>query len=276
VPAEKIQQLIVQLSADDFTSRETAYKELLKLGESAVPALQMAANSAELETALRARKLLQDIAAAPRKPEPSRPPVKVPDNVKKLIEQLGDEHFEVREKATKELIALGPEAVPGLRGALDHSDPEVHARARRILDTITTSLSYLKDALKDPDKQVRKEAAEVLERLGDKAKEAIPWLVEALKDKEEEVREAVMMALIAIDPDNKALAETTALKATVNGKYGKLLKRIHVPQDKAGYTEFHDYGEYPATDYAGYQGLPAGYWVYVYPHWYIWGELKKK
>src|SRR5262249_49838353 len=131
-------------------------------------------------------------------------------------------------------------------------------------------------ALKDDDSAVRKEAAEVLERLGDKAKEAVPALVEALKDKNEEVREAVTMALIAIDPDNKAPADTSALKASVKGKYTKLLRRIPVPQDKANYTEFHDYGQYPATDYAGYQGIPAGYWVYVYPHWYIWGELKQK
>jgi formate dehydrogenase maturation protein FdhE len=148
-------------------------------------------------------------------------------------------------------------------------------RARRILDVIQTSMVYLKGALKDADPKVRKEAAEVLERLGDKGKEAIPALVEAMKDKNDEVREAVTMALIAIDPDNKALADTSALKASVKGKYTKLLKRIHVPNDKASYTEFNDYGQYPATDYAGYEGIPAGYWVYVYPHWYIWGELKK-
>jgi hypothetical protein len=83
------------------------------------------------------------------------------------------------------------------------------------------------------------------------------------------------MALLSIDPDNKALADTVVLKASVQGKYSKLLRRIHVPNDKANYTEFNDYGTYPATDYAGYQGIPAGYWVYVYPHWYIWGEQKK-
>ena len=28
--------------------------------------------------------------------------------------------------------------------------------------------------------------------------------------------------------------------------------------------------------YAGYRDLPTGYWVYVYPNWYIWGETKKE
>src|SRR5262245_38058551 len=109
--------------------------------------------------------------SAADKPEPAKPQAKVPENVKKLIDQLGDERFEVRETATKELINLGVVAVPGLRLALEHVDPEVRMRARRVLDVITTSLTYLKDALKDPDPKVRKEAAEVLERLGEKAKE---------------------------------------------------------------------------------------------------------
>jgi hypothetical protein len=69
------------------------------------------------------------------------------------------------------------------------------------------------------------------------------------------------------DPKNKA-------KASVNGKYSKLLKTIEVPQDKGSYGEFSDYGSYSSKSYAGYNDLPAGYWVYVYPHWYIWGEMK--
>jgi hypothetical protein len=63
-------------------------------------------------------------------------------------------------------------------------------------------------------------------------------------------------------------------KARVGGKYAKLLKRIKVPADKATYRDFTDFGFYQATDWAGYTNLPAGYWVYVYPYWYIWGEAK--
>jgi hypothetical protein len=49
-----------------------------------------------------------------------------------------------------------------------------------------------------------------------------------------------------------------------------LLRVIHLPGDKAGYTEFRDYGSYSGTSYAGYNDLPVGCWVYHYPHWYIW------
>ena len=84
-----------------------------------------------------------------------------------------------------------------------------------------------------------------------------------------------LSALLSIDPDNKAIGDTALVKASVGGKYGKLLRRIHVPQDRQGYTDFSEYGQYQGTDYAGHANLPPGFWVYVYPHWYIWGEQKK-
>jgi hypothetical protein len=52
------------------------------------------------------------------------------------------------------------------------------------------------------------------------------------------------------------------------------LKVINVPQDKGSYGDFNDYGYYSSTSYAGYDNIPAGYWVYVYPDWYIWGNQR--
>ncbi len=66
--------------------------------------------------------------------------------------------------------------------------------------------------------------------------------------------------------------EATLKKARVDGKYRLLLRQIEVPADVTTYTAFRDYGTYPATNYAGYENIPAGYWVYVYPYWFIWGE----
>lgn len=71
--------------------------------------------------------------------------------------------------------------------------------------------------------------------------------------------------LVRPDPDK--------VKASCGGKYRELLRKIAVPDDKASYTEFHDYGFYPAcASYGGHKDLPEGYWVYVFPHWYIWKE----
>jgi hypothetical protein len=50
------------------------------------------------------------------------------------------------------------------------------------------------------------------------------------------------------------------------------LRKIHVPQDGQAYGKFTDYGMYTGNSWAGYNNLPPGYWVYVYPHWYIWRD----
>jgi hypothetical protein len=62
--------------------------------------------------------------------------------------------------------------------------------------------------------------------------------------------------------------------ASVNGKYYNLLMTLNVPQDQASYGNFYDWGHYTGTSYAGYNNIPAGYWVYVYPNWYVWGNTK--
>lgn len=62
--------------------------------------------------------------------------------------------------------------------------------------------------------------------------------------------------------------------ATVGGKYSDLLKKVEVEKDFLEYTEFQDYGFHEACSYGGQDSIPAGYWVYVYPNWYIWGKAK--
>ena len=209
--------------------------------------------------------------------DPSKAAAPDAKQLKKLIHDLGADEFSVREKATQALSEIGRPALPALREALQQStDAEVRQRARRVMDSIQTSTKYLLESLKDPDPAQRKEAAEILERLGADAKPVVPALVEALKDKDENVRDAVINALLAIDPAAAALTRAIPAKAHVDGKYQKLLRRIRVPRDKQNYSAFSDYGHFEGTEWAGYTNLPTGYWVYVYPHWYIWEEKKEK
>ena len=56
-------------------------------------------------------------------------------------------------------------------------------------------------------------------------------------------------------------------------KYGKLLHRIEVPDDAQIYGEYYDLGHSSRTSCRGHENLPAGYWVYVKPHWYIFGKI---
>lgn len=60
------------------------------------------------------------------------------------------------------------------------------------------------------------------------------------------------------------------LTPSVKGKYAYLLKKIAAKQDHHQYGCFNDYGFFEKTIYSGVE-VPSGYWVYQYPHWYIWG-----
>ncbi|MBI4612975.1 MAG: HEAT repeat domain-containing protein [Planctomycetes bacterium] len=57
--------------------------------------------------------------------------------IARLIEELGDESWEVRQEATEALVEIGDAAQPALLAARDHKDPEVQRRAQEILRILT-------------------------------------------------------------------------------------------------------------------------------------------
>jgi secreted protein with Ig-like and vWFA domain len=63
--------------------------------------------------------------------------------------------------------------------------------------------------------------------------------------------------------------------ATVDGKYSNLLRIVAAPDDVAAYGSMREFGRWEGTVYAGQKDLPQGFWVYVYPNWYIWGNTAK-
>src|SRR5262245_8969966 len=73
-------------------------------------------------------------ASAIEPPAPAPAPVS-PEQLQKLIEQLGDTKFQVREQATAELSRLGRAALKALKdAAANHKDPEVRKRAGALVD----------------------------------------------------------------------------------------------------------------------------------------------
>jgi len=56
--------------------------------------------------------------------------------VDELIHQLDDDSFEIRRRAQRELIALGPPALPAARAAFQYPSAEVRSRAREIVRQI--------------------------------------------------------------------------------------------------------------------------------------------
>jgi len=69
-------------------------------------------------------------------------------------------------------------------------------------------------------------------------------------------------------------AKDARIKAAVDGKYRRLLKKIEVRDDVQQYGAFNDFGFWDkSAKYKGHSDLLPGYWVYVYPNWYIWGDV---
>jgi hypothetical protein len=73
----------------------------------------------------------------------------------------------------------------------------------------------------------------------------------------------------------KPTDDTTADDATARGKYSHLLRTILAPEDEASYGAFRDYGPYTGSSYKSQTDLPAGYWVYAKPYWYIWKNARE-
>jgi hypothetical protein len=60
--------------------------------------------------------------------------------------------------------------------------------------------------------------------------------------------------------------------ASANGKYDNLIHRVPAPEDLNQFGKFREFGFSKAKNYAGHNDIPPGYWVYVFPHWYVWGK----
>ncbi len=68
------------------------------------------------------------------------PGEKARESIEKLVGELGHARFRVRESASRELVVIGPAALPLLRLALRSGDREVELRAKRCIDEIERSV----------------------------------------------------------------------------------------------------------------------------------------
>ncbi len=76
------------------------------------------------------------VAAEPQPPQPAPPAAKEPaaaEKTDKLIRQLGDKDYYVRQRAQDELARLGFEAFEALTAATTDPDPEIASRAKYLL-----------------------------------------------------------------------------------------------------------------------------------------------
>lgn len=124
--------------------------------------------------------------------------------VANLIKQLGDGEFQVRQKASADLVELGPAALKELSRFADDSDPEVKRRVRECIEAINQgsrpglvasaarllkvrrpdgACAVLLNYLPAADDEIEEEILGALLVLGVRDGKADAALVEALKDK---------------------------------------------------------------------------------------------
>jgi hypothetical protein len=137
--------------------------------------------------------------------------------IDQLIRKLGDDSFQVREKASDDLRAFGAVALPQLRRAVDYPDEEIRERAREGIaavegkanadlsaaaaralrsrapaETVKVLLEYAPDAENDA---VTEEVLTTLAVVGVKENKVDVLLVEALKDRQAARRAAAALAV---------------------------------------------------------------------------------
>jgi HEAT repeat protein len=157
-----------------------------------------------------------------------------PNTVKEWIKQLKDPDPEVCERARENLFSLGPEdkkivpiliealpekkirsdicwalraigkdAVPALRKALEDNNPEVRIGVLMALGHIGRKVDEviptLIQALKDPNKEIRKQAIRSMQMAGPRAKTAVPSLCKMLAGRDENWY-LILRALVRIGP----------------------------------------------------------------------------
>jgi HEAT repeat protein len=132
--------------------------------------------------------------------------------VERLIEELQQGHWILRQKAARALAKIGAPAVEPLGRMLEHDDAYVRGWAAWALGKIgdTTTVEPLCRRLKDDDADVRKEAAEALGRIS--RREALPALKARLRPLVGESDSNALAAIhAAIEKIEKATAATKNL-----------------------------------------------------------------
>jgi outer membrane protein assembly factor BamB len=146
--------------------------------------------------------------------------------LKKLVKQLGDDDFDMREEATRLLIAAGAPARPFLREALKDPDAEVVGRARKCLEQIDSGLTSI----------VTSAAVRLLAvRKPDGAAEALLAYVPSAED--ETVAEEVRLALSSLamrdgKPEPALVAALTDKNAARRAAAGSALARANVAAER--------------------------------------------
>ncbi|MDY6906429.1 MAG: HEAT repeat domain-containing protein [Thermodesulfobacteriota bacterium] len=216
--AVKIQVQITRLESKSWLVRRNAANSLAGIGRdaaNAVPALILAILDDSdwgyhyREVRKAAARALGEIGFAARAANPA------------LIETAKSDDYAVRLAAVKALGRIGPrsenQVIAALKNALDDPDYDVRREAAAALGRFgiedNATVDELVRSLSDQDFDVRREAAISLGRLGPSSDETIKALVNALDDRDADVRAAVVSALGKVSERKQPQVMTAVLTA---------------------------------------------------------------
>ncbi|MBI2901232.1 MAG: hypothetical protein HYY17_13700 [Planctomycetes bacterium] len=122
-PQEDVDTLVRRLSDPSFEAQGRAADRLVLKGPEAVPALEKLAKSENSDLRAWAERILARIR-------------KVDARMKALLKELASADDEERERAEKQLLAIGRPALPWLREAAESDDKNLRSRARKLIERI--------------------------------------------------------------------------------------------------------------------------------------------
>lgn len=184
----RVHRLVRELGEPSYRTRERACRELVGFGRIALPALQQAVSSRDLEVSSRAGECIKEIeaaedngvaCAAARRLALLKPPAAAGVLLKFI--PFADSTL-VREHTIDALAALaadGGEAARTLVRALGEAQPQRRAAAAEVLARTGTAKDFVR-LLHDPDPAVRLPVALVLVQAKDRA--AVPVLIDLLTE----------------------------------------------------------------------------------------------
>jgi len=213
-----VQKLIQQLQDPDETTRLRAAKELGKLGAaaaSAIPALQTATKDADEDVRRVAANSLRTIQATLT----SGPSEQVQRLINEL--QSPNEFVRLKAaKELGKLGPAARDAVPALQKLASDPDEDVRVIAANSVRLIqagagpSEAVQKLIQQLANADEIVRMKAAKDLAKIGPSAKSAIPALQKLLQDPDEDVRRVAANAIERIQGATPPPITTTSLAGT--------------------------------------------------------------
>ena len=127
--SEQIARLIKQLGSSDWGEQEHANRALYEIGPPALEALRKACSSDDVEVRRRASSLTGAILVLPTTAADRNDP----EQIARLIKQLGSSNLAERDDASHVLKVIGPPALEALRKACTSDDAEVRRLAGNLV-----------------------------------------------------------------------------------------------------------------------------------------------